>query len=109
MAAEATGGTVTKTLWGLPALDDRRERSARVLDESAPKRQGWIDGNHYYYSQVIRLLRFVIPDGQRVLMLRSDTGDLLASVSPSRGVGVEVSPRVLEIARRRRGLGGGEF
>lgn len=86
---------------GVAALDDRRLRSERVLDDAASRRQTWIDANRCFYDQVIRLLRFVIPRGRRVLMLRSDTGDLLASLSPSRGVGVDISAKVLDVARAR--------
>jgi hypothetical protein len=92
---------LSERLWGVAALDDRRARSERVLDDTASRRQGWIDGNRYFYKQVIRLLKFVIPEGQRVLMFRSDTGDLLASLAPSRGVGIEISANVVELARKR--------
>ena len=27
------------------------------IDDTASRRQGWIDGNGYYYTQVIRLLK----------------------------------------------------
>lgn len=91
----------TQRPWGLAALDDRRLRSERTLDDDASRRQSWIDANTCFYDQVARLLRFVVPHGRRVLMLRSDTGDLLASLAPSHGVGVEISGKVLEVARAR--------
>ena len=87
--------------WGLAALTDRRLRSERVLEDCAFRRQRWIDANRCYYDAVKRLLRFVVPRGQRVLMFRSDTGDLLAGLGPSHGVGVEISARILEVARKR--------
>ena len=104
--AVGTGGKSTpaadsERLWGVAALDDRRARSERLLDDAASRRQTWIDRNRCFYDQVMRLLRFVIPPGQRVLMLRSDTGDLLAGLVPSLGVGVEVSARVLDVAKAR--------
>lgn len=94
-------GDPSERPWGLAALDDRRHRSERTLDEDASRRQSWIDRNTAFYDQVARLLRFVVPPGLRVLMLRSDTGDLLASLAPSHGVGVEISGKVLEVARAR--------
>jgi len=52
-----------------------------------------------------RLLRdhyaFLIPPGERVLELGCGLGDLLAAVQPSRGVGVDFSPAMVAMAKRR--------
>lgn len=44
-------------------------------------------------------MRFLIPEGKRVLELGSGRGDLLARLKPSRGVGVDISERMIEEAR----------
>lgn len=45
--------------------------------------------------------RFYIPPGARILEIGSGTGDLLASLHPAHGVGVDISPRMVELARQR--------
>ena len=66
----------------------------------AEQRDGWIKRNPYYYRRLTDVLRFLIEPNRRVLQIRSDTGFLLASVTPSYGVGIDVSERMVEIARR---------
>ena len=87
--------------WGMAALVQsrlmRRARQARL----AAARQGWIDRNRYYYDGIARVLRFVIEPGKRVLNVRCQTGGFLEAVSPSRGVGVEISPELVAIAQQR--------
>lgn len=48
-----------------------------------------------------RLLRALIPAGARVLDIGCGSGDSLAAVEPALGVGVDLSPVVIEEARRR--------
>lgn len=55
----------------------------------------------YYHRRLAEVYRFLIPRGQRVLELGCGRGDLLAALEPSRGVGIDVSPEMLEQARRR--------
>lgn len=57
--------------------------------------------NHYYYGQLRALLRFLIPEGRSVLDLGCGLGDLLADLEPSRGVGVDLSGKLIERARAR--------
>jgi SAM-dependent methyltransferase len=57
--------------------------------------------NKYYFRGVVRLLRFLVPRGSRVLDIGCANGDLLAALEPSHGVGVDLSPRMLEVARAR--------
>ncbi len=74
-----------------------REHADRV----APERDSWIDANAYFYDEDYRYTRFLVPPGQRVLDLGCGTGRLLAALEPSRGVGVDLSPVMIEEARRR--------
>jgi hypothetical protein len=52
-----------------------------------------------------RLLRnyyeFLVPPGLNVLEVGCSLGDLLAAVRPSRGLGIDFSPAVIELARQR--------
>jgi ubiquinone/menaquinone biosynthesis C-methylase UbiE len=54
-----------------------------------------------YHQRLREVYRHIIPPGQRVLEVGCGTGDLLASVAPSEGVGVDFSPSYIAIARQR--------
>jgi len=46
-------------------------------------------------------MRLHVPPGTSVLEIDCGTGDLLAAHEPSRGAGVDISPRIVEIARAK--------
>ncbi len=55
----------------------------------------------HYHSLIHKYYRFFIPEQSTVLELGCGIGDLLADVNPSKGVGVDVSPAMIEIAKKR--------
>ncbi|MBN2715265.1 MAG: methyltransferase domain-containing protein, partial [Deltaproteobacteria bacterium] len=55
----------------------------------------------YYNSRLKKLVGFNVPKGATVLELGCGLGDLLASLAPSRGVGVDFSAGILARARCR--------
>jgi SAM-dependent methyltransferase len=57
--------------------------------------------SRYYHQRLIRIYRFLVPAGSRVLELGCGQGDLLAELRPRLGVGVDFSSRALETARAR--------
>lgn len=57
---------------------------------------GW-----YYHRFLRKVYARQIPPGQRVLDLGCGTGELLAATSPSFGMGVDISPRAVELATER--------
>ncbi|HZP85911.1 MAG TPA: glycosyltransferase [Burkholderiales bacterium] len=83
------------------ALSKRKARILEMAERLAPEREQWIRRNAFYYEQDREYMRFLIPAGLRVLDLGCGTGSLLASLEPSYGVGVDMSPRMIEIARRQ--------
>jgi SAM-dependent methyltransferase len=54
-----------------------------------------------YRRRLIEIVRFAVAPGARVLELGSGGGDLLAALRPALGVGVDLSPAMVERARRR--------
>jgi SAM-dependent methyltransferase len=67
----------------------------------APERDRWIRRNSFYYDEDRRYMRFLAPEGLRVLDLGCGTGGLLAALKPAYGVGVDFSPRMIELARHQ--------
>ena len=83
----------------------RREVGA-WFDRFATTRRQWRARNAYYHAEVARLARQVVPPGARVLLLGCATGDLLASLRPSFGVGIDVSGAMVREANDRWGRPG---
>jgi SAM-dependent methyltransferase len=71
------------------------------FDRPAPDMERWRRRSWYYQEELRRLCRFVIPPGATGLEVGCGTGDLFASVEPGDGVGVDLSPRMIDQARRR--------
>jgi SAM-dependent methyltransferase len=80
---------------------DRYEELRRFFDAFAAEEQRWRRRNRTYYRLLEQIYRFQIPPGASVLEIGSGSGDLLAALEPSVGVGVDVSPRMVELARSR--------
>src|SRR5438105_8964800 len=78
---------------------ERRSRRRMEYDRLAPERDGWRARIRAYYAAIERLGRFVVPEGASVLEVGCGTGDLLAALKPREGVGLDISPRLVEIAR----------
>ena len=78
-------------------------RTARIAhwDEAARKLRNWKSRGRSYHQRLEQVYRFLIPTGSKVLELGCACGDLLASLQPAVGVGVDFSPEMLEIARER--------
>jgi 2-polyprenyl-3-methyl-5-hydroxy-6-metoxy-1,4-benzoquinol methylase len=85
--------------WGLPALEQRRERTRNHLAQIASRRQIWINRNRYYYELLNRLLRFLVEPQKKVLSVRCGTGVLLAAVEPCEAKGIDISTEIIQIAQ----------
>jgi SAM-dependent methyltransferase len=76
-------------------MTDRRafydSRAARRLREAG----------RFYHQLLKRHYAFLVPPDQRVLELGCGIGDLLAAVRPARGLGVDFSPAIIDLACKR--------
>jgi SAM-dependent methyltransferase len=59
------------------------------------------ENRSYYYDYLARVLKARVAPGQRVLEIGCGSGDLLAAVSPSFGVGIDLSSKAVAAARAR--------
>ncbi|MSR15175.1 MAG: glycosyltransferase [Gammaproteobacteria bacterium] len=79
----------------------RRAVQFALANRLASERERWIERNAFFHSQDEEYLRFLVPEGQRVLELGCETGRMLAALKPAYGVGVDWSAPMIDIARQR--------
>ena len=69
------------------------EAMARTVDRPS--------AGQYYHRRLADVYRAHVPSGQKVLEIGSGRGDILAAVGPSHGMGVDLSPGFVALARDR--------
>src|SRR5438128_642702 len=74
---------------------------AAFFDGFAKDEPRWRRRNRTYHRLIAQIYRFQVPEGARVLEIGSGSGDLLAALKPSAGVGIDVSSGMVELARSR--------
>lgn len=72
-----------------------------IIERGASARERSLARHDFYYENLRERLRAIVEPGKRVLCLRSDTGQYLEWVEASHGVGIEIAPKLTEIARER--------
>ncbi len=80
-------------------LSARKTKLRSLYDRWAPRRDEFIAKNRYFHEDDQRFLRFLIPEGLKVLEIGCGSGALLAALKPARGLGVDLSSRMVEVAR----------
>jgi len=71
------------------------------FDEIASNHDYWKKRNWYYYQNLKKIIREFVPVDKTVLEIGCGTGDILASVEPKYGIGADISPKMVEIAKSR--------
>ena len=77
----------------------RKRQLMQEIDSSLDEQESWRKFNAAYHEDDFRFMRFLIPPGKRVLELGCGTGDLLAALAPSYGVGIDFGPQALARAQ----------
>lgn len=85
----------------LSVLDPLKQKLRDHYDRLASSRDLWYRRNSYYHDSVERRLRDLVPPGKSVLELGAGTGNLLNAVKPSRGLGLDISPAMVEVSRAK--------
>jgi SAM-dependent methyltransferase len=67
----------------------------------AEQRAQWREKASFFHEEDNKYLRFIIPEGKSVLEIGCGIGDTLAALNPSRGVGIDFSPKMIDVARSR--------
>lgn len=86
----------------LPDNLSNRKRAIRDLaNRQAAERDRWVARNSFYYEEDLSYMRFLVPEGLRVLDLGCGNGRLLAALNPSYGVGIDFSPNMIAVAKEK--------
>lgn len=78
-------------------------RKAAVLqhaEDFANSRKVWREKASAFHREDEAYLKFLVPKGKRVLEIGCGTGDTLASLAPSYGLGIDFSPGMIEQAKK---------
>ncbi len=68
-------------------------------DAVAQQLDHWKGWGEYYRSRLEKTYRFIIPSGMDVLEIGCARGDLLASLEPNHGIGIDLSGEMVERAQ----------
>ncbi len=82
-------------------IDARYEGISTAFDRFAEEADAWAVKTDGYHGLITSVYDALVPKGMRVLEIGCGRGDLLAAMDPSRGVGVDVSERMIEAAHAR--------
>src|SRR5262245_2083548 len=82
------------------ALSPRKSGIRDLYERLAPARSEWLARNEYYHADDRTYMRFLVPEKLRVLELGCGNGQLLAALSPSYGLGIDISPAMVGEARK---------
>src|SRR5688500_6924415 len=74
---------------------------AKFFDDFVDEADYWEGRTAPYHALVRSIYTSLVPPDARVLEIGCGRGDLLAALAPSRGVGVDVSARMVHAARDR--------
>ncbi len=78
-----------------------REKRRNHWDAIARKKDTWSSAGACYHRRLHEIFGNVVSPGQKVLELGCGTGELLASLRPSHGVGVDFSQEMVNRASKR--------
>lgn len=92
----------TKTVdRGTDQAFSRYQAGRRELWDAVAEREEETDLSGYYHRRLETIYRTLVQSDSEVLEIGSGKGDLLAALHPSRGVGVDFSPAMVQSARNR--------
>lgn len=80
---------------------ERRAKRVAAYDRIAESRVARVTQHGYYSEQVRKLVSSLVLPGSHVLEVGCGLGDLLAAFDGPRRVGIDVSPRMIDLARQR--------
>lgn len=88
----------------VPAFDETgnlyQQKRMAHWNAVAQKRDSWRGMGRWYHRRLIEIYRFLVSPNQRILEIGCGTGNLLASLQPSHGVGLDFSAEMIARAKQ---------
>lgn len=85
-------------------IEDNSPHKQAIIESSnnvAENRDSWIAKNKFFHEEDHSYMRFLVPEGLKVLELGCGTGELLSALKPAKGVGVDISEKMVEVAKSK--------
>ena len=79
--------------------DSMSDHIREHFDKIAPMYDTYKKKNSWYYNSLKKIYASIIPTGKDVIEIGCGTGEILNSLSPKYGLGIDISPKMIEIAR----------
>ncbi len=76
----------------------RKAAIAERFDRLSHERSHWQEKARYYYEDQLHYLRFLVPEGLKILEVGCGLGDQLAALKPKRGLGIDLSQAMIKQA-----------
>lgn len=73
----------------------------KYFNSVAKEREKWRKRGAYYHKQLEKYIQYLIPSNSSVIEIGCGTGDLLAALNTRRGLGIDISPKMVEVARKQ--------
>ena len=83
-----------------PNLSPRKAAILATSERLAPTREQFRKRAAFFHEEDLRYLRFLIPEDLRVLEIGCGTDSVLAGLKPGFGLGIDVSPAMVDQAKR---------
>ncbi|MEI6433779.1 MAG: glycosyltransferase [Bacteroidota bacterium] len=79
----------------------KKEELLQFYNRTAVSRAKWKRRNWFYHKSLQQYFSYIVAEGSRVIEIGCGAGDLLNSVKPAYGVGVDFSPLIIEQAKQK--------
>ena len=80
-------------------MENYNRKRQKHWDSVAEKLKTWRGWGRYYNQRISQVYGYNIPPNQKVLDVGAGTGDLLSSLKPSKGVGIDISSGMINLAK----------
>lgn len=80
---------------------NNKQRIINWANNVAKDRHKFIEKNKYYYNDLEKLFKFNVEENSSVLEIGCGDGYLLDLLKPKRGVGLDISPEMIRIAKAK--------
>ncbi len=100
MSSAAVQTKTSSRRYSMTIEEEYRRRRQNYWDDFAANIERWDPPRRAFRKRLSEVYQRMIPSGKRVLELGCARGDLLDSLKPSHGVGIDFSAGMVELAKR---------